>query len=357
MRKIYLDNIRWVTVLLVLFYHVCYLFNGVGIPGGVPDADSIAFFDWLMCAVYPWFMVLLFVVAGMSARYSLQKRTGKEFLKERAGKLLIPSTLGLFVLHWITGYLNIKMGGGLEYIPSFLVYPISVISGIGSLWFAHLLFLYSCILVLFQKLDKADKLWKLGGRANEVVLVLFALVIWGAAQILNAPVITTYRFGIYFAAFLIGYYIFSHDEVQNKVEKMGILMAIAAVICAAAYLLYYGGSNFTDSSCLQSFFTNLYLWVAVLAVLGIFKKYCNRQNAAAGYFSRNSFGIYVLHYPVLIVTCYVLHYHTGLPAIGKYLLAFVIGFAGTLLLNEVIQRVPFVRYLVLGLKGQRSNPR
>ena len=31
----YLDHIRWMTVLLVIVYHVCYLFNGVGIFGGV----------------------------------------------------------------------------------------------------------------------------------------------------------------------------------------------------------------------------------------------------------------------------------------------------------------------------------
>ncbi len=30
-RKLYLDHIRWSTVLLVMFYHVCYLFNDVGI--------------------------------------------------------------------------------------------------------------------------------------------------------------------------------------------------------------------------------------------------------------------------------------------------------------------------------------
>ena len=41
MRKIYLDNIRWMTVLLVLIYHVCYMFNGVGILGGIPDRKSV----------------------------------------------------------------------------------------------------------------------------------------------------------------------------------------------------------------------------------------------------------------------------------------------------------------------------
>ena len=38
----YLDHIRWMTVLLVIVYHVCYLFNGVGIFGGVPNARNRA---------------------------------------------------------------------------------------------------------------------------------------------------------------------------------------------------------------------------------------------------------------------------------------------------------------------------
>lgn len=350
MRKPYLDNIRWAAVLLVLIYHVCYLFNGAGIPGGIPDADTIPFFDGLACVVYPWFMVLLFVVAGMSARYSLQKRTGKQFLKERTVKLLVPSTLGLFVLHWITGYLNIKMGGGLAYIPSFLVYPISVLSGIGPLWFIQTLFLFSCLLLLLRKLDGSDRLWTFCGRANIVVVLMLSLVIWGASQILNAPLLTMYRFGIYFAAFAIGYYVFSHEEVQGILEKIHIPVLLAAVTGAVAYMFSYHGSNYTSSACLQSLLTNLYLWAAVLAIIGGFRKYCNRETALTGYLSANSFGLYVLHYPVLICTCYVLHYHTGLPAIGKYFLALVIEFVATCLLNELIKRIPVVRFAVLGLK-------
>ena len=154
MRKFYLDHIRQATVILVLIYHVFYIFNGVGIPGAVPDMANIPAFDTAACVIYPWFMVLLFLIAGISARYSLQRRTERQFLKERACRLLIPSTLGLFVVHWITGYLNIKLGGGLAYIPAALVYPISVISGTGPLWFIQMLFLFSCLLVLLRKIDK-----------------------------------------------------------------------------------------------------------------------------------------------------------------------------------------------------------
>ena len=54
MRKVYLDNIRWATVLLVLIYHVYYMFNGAGIPGGIPGAKSLPVFDAAAGAVYPW---------------------------------------------------------------------------------------------------------------------------------------------------------------------------------------------------------------------------------------------------------------------------------------------------------------
>lgn len=33
-RRIYLDNIRWITVVIVVIYHIIYMFNGVQ-PFGV----------------------------------------------------------------------------------------------------------------------------------------------------------------------------------------------------------------------------------------------------------------------------------------------------------------------------------
>ena len=55
-RYAYLDAIRWMTVLLVIVYHVCYLFNGVGIFGGVPNARNLPFLDTISGTVYPWFI-------------------------------------------------------------------------------------------------------------------------------------------------------------------------------------------------------------------------------------------------------------------------------------------------------------
>lgn len=350
MRKIYLDNIRWATVLLVLVYHVCYLFNGVGVLGGIPDAANIPAFDWFACMVYPWFMVLLFVIAGMSARYALQKRTARQFLRERTVKLLIPSTLGLFVLHWITGYLNIKIGGGLAYIPPALLYPIAAISGTGPLWFIQMLFVFSCVLVLLHKTDRAGKLWTLCGKANFWIVFLLFLPIWGAAHLLNLPVLTMYRFGIYFVAFLIGYYVFSHEEVQEAIERMRVPTLCLSVIAAVLYGLRYGGSDYTSSDCLQNIITNFYLWMVVLAALGWGRVCFNRETAFTAYMTKASFGLYVLHYPVLMGTGCLLHSYFELPAIWNYGITLAAEIVLTLTAYEIIKRVPILRFLVLGLK-------
>lgn len=353
MRKIYLDNIRWSTVLLVLIYHVFYIFNGVGVPGSIPNAKNIPMFDIAAAVIYPWFMVLLFVVSGMSARYSLEKRTGRQFVKERAVKLLIPSTLGLFVIHWITGYLNIKMGGGLEYIPQFLVYPISAVSGTGSLWFIQMLFLFSCILILLRKIDKADRLWKLCQKANSTIIVFLFILVFGGAQVLNMPILTMYRFGIYLVSFLIGYYVFSHDTVQKAIEGICIPMLCTAVVSAVLYALRYGGSDYTSPACLQNIATSLYLWIVVLAIIGCGKRYFNRETAFTRYMTKSSFGLYILHYPVLTVTCYLLHFHFDFPAICNYMTALAAELIITPTLYEAVKRIPIMRYFALGIKQKQ----
>ncbi len=82
MRKIYLDNIRWTTVLLVVIYHVFYIFNSVGVPGGLGSFSDLQYQDVILYFVYPWFMILLFTVAGMSAKYALDVKSKKEFIQE-----------------------------------------------------------------------------------------------------------------------------------------------------------------------------------------------------------------------------------------------------------------------------------
>lgn len=355
MRKFYLDNIRWTTVLLVMAYHVFYAFNAVGVLGGVGSFTQVQYQDAFLYFVYPWFMVLLFVIAGISARYALERIPGKEFIGKRTWKLLVPSTLGLLVYQWVVGYFNIKIGGGLEYIPAFLIYPVSALSGTGPLWFAQLLWLYSVLLILIKKADKSDRLWKLGEKCNFLILLLLSLPLWGGAQILNMPVITMYRFGIYLIAFLVGYAVFSHDGVQETLAKYALPLFLVAAVTGVAYTVYYFGENYTEDQVLKSFFTNGYAWLMVLGILGFGKKYCDGQNRFSDYMTKSSFGLYVLHYTFIVIPCYYLKEKTTLPVWVIYPAALLIVFVCTPLWYEVMRRIPVIRCLVLGIRRKSEK--
>ena len=60
MRRHYLDNIRWITVGLVVLYHVIFMYNGVVTAGGIGPFWEIQYQDAVQYLLYPWFMVLLF---------------------------------------------------------------------------------------------------------------------------------------------------------------------------------------------------------------------------------------------------------------------------------------------------------
>lgn len=353
-RKHYIDNIRWATVVLVVIYHVVYIFNSVGVikniaVKGIPQMDVLLYF------VYPWFMALLFVVAGMSARYSLEHRSGKTFAKERVKRLLVPSIAGVFILGWIGGwvtsqYTDMFAGNG-DLTPGFFKYLIYCFAGIGPLWFAHELFLASMVLLLIRVIDKKDKIWQWAGKVNLPILVALVFAVWGSSCLFNTPLIEVYRNGIYIFMFLMGYYMFSHEEVTDLLKKYKILLLVAALIIGVAYTMYYYGENYTQQTVLRSFFTNFYAWIMILAVIGSFKSWGNKENKFSRYMTERNFGFYVLHYPLLIMIAYLITTYLNLPMILNYGVILVLEIILLPIVCEIISRIPVLHFLLLGKKG------
>ena len=184
MRKPFLDNLRYGIVLSVVAYHVFYQFNSVGVITNVV-IPGIPALDAPLYVLYPWFMAALFMISGICARYSLEKQTGKQYLKGKVRRQLIPSVAIIFLIGWSTGwvtdqYANIFGGNGGQ-VPGLIKYFVWCMSGIGVLWFLHELLLCEVVLVLIRRLDKKDRLWQLGGKATFPIICLLVLGLWGSA--------------------------------------------------------------------------------------------------------------------------------------------------------------------------------
>ena len=254
MRKYYLDNIRWITVVTVVLYHVFYMYNAEGILGGLGKITSVLVqpYDIFLYLVYPWFMPVLFLVSGICARLYLERHTDREFIKSRTRKLLVPSTIGLFAFQFIQGYVSMSLGTGFTelaaaHVPKPVIFLIMVASGIGVLWFVQLLWLYSMILVLLKKVERG-KLLRASAKTPVCLILLFYFLIWGAAQILNIPIISVYRIAFYFVFFILGYYVFSNDEVMEKLKRYAVpLIVIGVLTCVIFSALYFStGANYAD---------------------------------------------------------------------------------------------------------------
>ena len=191
MRKLYLDNVRWITVVLVVIYHVIFMYNHVEKSLVIGPFQEVQYQDAFLYLVYPWFMLLLFVVSGMSARFYLERHSNKEFIKSRTVKLLVPSTIGLFVFQWIQGYFSMGITGALDEMaaaPGLIKWLIMALSGQGVLWFAQLLWFFSLILIWIRVIEK-DLLYKKCAKTNMKTYMGYLYTsMCGDAEFLSVPV-------------------------------------------------------------------------------------------------------------------------------------------------------------------------
>lgn len=358
-RRHYIDNIRWITVIIVVIYHVFFMYNGQT-EGVIGPFREVQYQDAVQYLLYPWFMVLLFVISGMCARYYLEGHTTGEFLRTRTRKLLVPSTVGLLVFQWILGYYNMAISNAFETMRSAMdqtvpegtirtiQYISMVLSGTGPLWYIQVLWVLSVLLIPIRAVEK-DRLYNVCKNAASWFLALLVIPLYGAAQILNTPVITVYRFGIYGMSFLIGYYVLSHDRVVERLSRYWMIFMGVSLCLAVAYVIVYFGENYAIEPVVNSPLSISYAWCMVLSVIAAMKKYGDRTGRFAAWMSQKSWGLYIFHYLVLAATAYYLHvYAPDMPAVLCYLLVAAAAFGGALLLNEIISRIPILRWCVLG---------
>ena len=370
MRKHWIDNLRWVTVLLVLFYHVIYFYNNKGVFGGIggfgewPQVKQYQ--DVVMYILYPWFMPLLFLVAGISAHYALAHHSGREWFRSRTRKLLVPGTIGLFVFHWMTGYFNTAVAartGVFDGMPAVAKYVMMAVSGTGPLWFIQDLWLFSLLLLLIRKLDASGRFHDacgrvFGGKAGILWLVLLGVLFWlGEQTLIQNPrpespdgLLNLYKPLFYLIPFLLGYFVFSNDAVQDLLGKYWIPLLVCAAVAGVGLIVPTFGQDNTSPHYLGSPLNCLYGWLACLAMMAWFKARFDRTSAFAGYMTRSSFGINIVHYLVIASLGYMMKQYTQLPPWAMYVILAAAVFTLSPLLYEILRRIPFLRWSILGEK-------
>lgn len=353
MRKYFIDNLRFIAVLLLFPFHTSMIYNNFGedfyVKGVGAAAPTIFIF-----AVHPWFMPLLFVLAGIGTRYALQRRTPGQYARERVVKLLVPFVAGILLLVPVQTYSAERFHNGYTggYFAQYRLFfgKVTDFTGYaggltpGQLWFILYLFIISMaalpLITLYRKSRQlAPGRWPVLALAP---LCLLTFLMTGVGDIGGKSL------GEYFMLFGWGYLLLADADLQQKLQRSRWRLLAAALPPGVVFVLMptlFGLST----GFVYDLLMRVYGWLAVLAILAFGRQHLDFSTPFTRYMAAAAFPVYMLHQSVLVAVAYYVFLLTN--DIG---LQFPLILCGSLLLTfllyEVCRRIPFVR-LLLGIKN------
>ncbi len=356
MRRCGLDWLRIFVVFLLFPFHTARVFDWWE-PNYVKDVPN-AFSTWLVAGIGFWFMALLFVIAGFSTFHALQKRTVKEYIKERVLRLLVPLLFGIVLIVPVQGYFASLQhegfaGSYIQFLARYFVdfHDLSGYTGgftPAHLWFILYLFVISmCLLPLIRRLRAPGE----GGSIRTWQLLL-AFIPMTAAEAL--PAIGGKNPFFYALLFMFGFLIARSGDVMDKVRRMRFWTLAAAIVLSPVYLVlasslgWPGGINLLGGGI--AMLRNLCVWLTILALMGLADTHLNKMTPVLVYFNRASYPVYVLHQSVMMILAYYI-VSTGLSPAAKFLAIMLGTLAACLALYEAFRRFAPTR-LILGIKKQ-----
>lgn len=345
-RKHYIDNLRNLTILLLFPVHTFMIWNNFGSRFYIWQGES-KILSTLIVLVNPWFMPILFVLAGMSARYALQKRTTKEFIMQRISKLLIPFVSGLILLVpfqtlYARKYFDNYEGSLWDNWKYFFAH-LTDFSGYdgaftpGHLWFILFLFLISMIALVVFRYVPYEKLAVSVEKIPAVGLLLLFVPVWLMYYLGNFG---GYSIGKNLTLYLLGYYVLSNDLMIEKLERnirwLVSLCVIGTIVSAG---MYYKFSYYGDC------WVNFIGWISILVLLVAGKNLLNKETGFTRYFNKASYPIYILHQSILVILAYYIVRMSDIMFVQVFGIC-VGSFVLTVLAYHLVRRIPIVRKLM-----------
>lgn len=358
-----IDWLRIHCILLLFPFHTARVFDAWE-PNYIKDAVN-SFSTWFVLLASYWFMPLMFVIAGSSAYYALEKRTSSQFFKERVLRLLVPLLAGIVLVVPVQGYLALLQqygyaGSYFAFLPGYFT-NFSDLTGYtggftpGHLWFLLYLFVIStALLPVLRRIRRSD-------REKPVLFGTMASLFWAFIPLTVAsalPAVGGKNPFHYALLFLLGYWL-AHRDLFDMLKAYRARLLIAALAAGACFVLVGIRLNFASGYQWQSgvitLMMNLAAWLFILALLGTVQAHCNHSSKVLHYCGNASFPVYILHQSVMMaVAFYVVG--TTLPAWMKFLLIMLFSLLLSLAGYELFRRISITRIL-LGMKGMQSARR
>src|SRR4051812_14289815 len=191
-RLLFIDNIRWSMILLVLSMHASDTYSPFGnwyyVDRQATGFGTALFFGIYQSFLQAFFMAALFFIAGYFAAASFDRKGFSAFARDRLFRLGVPTLLYMFVIGPLTQYfLSHTWGrGGFGHQWLTHLWDGEWLSETGPMWFCAVLLLFSLGYGLIRRSGWQERAVALRGPMVVVFVILIAAVTFGMRIIVQA---------------------------------------------------------------------------------------------------------------------------------------------------------------------------
>ena len=316
-----IDALRALAFALVILYHVAMYY----VAGWDWHIKSPHATDWLqgpMRALNLWRMDLVFLVSGLALGFLGRGQPVGALLRRRSLRLLLPLAFGMAVVVPYQPYAEMVAKGVLapgfwQFLARYYTggpWPAGAFPGseVGvtwnHLWYLPYLWLYTAVLLLLRPWLAGSAAGVFRGLRGAGLLLLPVLPLWLYTATLwprfppaHNLIHDGWLHAVYFTLFLYGWWIGTDTGWWQEVARLRWRtlalagLALAAFTVVRAHLPPGGGLKMAVRAV-----ADLYLWWAILAILGAAHRYLNRPWPWLGWANESVYPWYVLHQTAII---------------------------------------------------------
>lgn len=327
-RRYDLDWLRFIAIVILLFFHTGMWFNTWG--WHVKNSETTVSFQYWMIWSHYFRMPLLLFISGAGTYMALGKRTPGQFRVERFKRLFIPLLFGMFVVvppqiyyERISQYAN--YWDFYKTVFQFKPYPEGSFSW-HHLWFILYLFLYSLLAIPVLKFLRSDKAESFKNKihallAKPVGILLVPSFIILCSQILLRPYFPEEThdlandwayFTFYFLFFLMGIICYSIPKLWSAIGANRKYLLLAMLIFIVPfYICYFHFRDlitlpWTDDT-VETIFDVIAIfvsWFTVITIVAYGQHYLNKPHPWLSKISEGLYPFYILHQSVIIAIGY-----------------------------------------------------
>lgn len=359
------DHLRVFVIALVVLQHVAlgYMAGGQAVSGGsytngsapVVDMAQWSGFNVIVTWTNGFFMPLMFLLSGLFVRPSLARKGLRQYLLDRAVRLGAPLLVGVVTIVPLSYYAAHLLSGGGDSFATFWKHMVTVGPWpSGPLWFVGALLVFDAALAMMLA---QDRVWAFARRTSQFLdrmpagaWLMFFIVACAAAYLpfhlafgtshwLTAGPfgIQSSRIGLYFLSFAAGAFV-GPERLARAFERQWVRWPVLATIATAAFFALDGRQvpAWVDGVMLVLFST-----ITAFALLALAVRFSRESGAVGNSLSANAYGIYLVHWPIVLWLQLFL-VSTPLSPLAKGALAVTLGFTLSWAASSLLRRLPGV---------------